>query len=546
MQISGNQNIASTLTEMARKNPNGLAVVVQKSPIWGDSHKYVNYSYGELKAKSDAAVHNLLKLGIEPAMHCAVMINPGIEYLAVMFALFQIGAVPVLVDPGIGHKNLKSCLEQSRPEAFIAIAKAHVASRLLGWSRGTLRIYIPVTPNLFELPEQALPIETIDQDIDMTAAIVFTSGSTGIPKGVVYTQRMFLDQIKCLKEIYNLEPKEFDITTFPPFALFYPAMGITTLFPDMDATAPGKVRPERIVHAIVSKNATNMFGSPALLKRVASYCQRHGIKLPTLRRIVSAGAPATLNTLNKLTDSLNESVQIFTPYGATEALPVSSIGSREILDETEHLTQLGAGICIGKPTPGVDVKIIRISDEPIQKWSDDLILPSGETGEIVVRGDRVSRLYYNRADETARAKISLSNDGFYHRMGDLGYYDDQGRLWFCGRKTHRVVAFSKTLFTICCERIFDTHPDVERSALVGIREPGAQMPVLCVELIKGRRDSKRIKNELQALSDSYEMLKPITTFLFHPSFPVDVRHNSKIFREVLAVWAHQKLSEGNL
>jgi acyl-CoA synthetase (AMP-forming)/AMP-acid ligase II len=231
---------------------------------------------------------------------------------------------------------------------------------------------------------------------------------------------------------------------------------------------------------------------------------------------------------------------VHTPYGATEALPVASIGSDEILGDTRHRTPGGAGVCVGRPVEGMRVKVIRTSDDPIPAWRDDLELPRGEVGEIVVQGPVVTRSYYNRPESTALAKIADPARGaFYHRMGDLGYLDGQGRLWFCGRKSHRVITPAGTLYTVPCEGIFNAHPAVRRTALVGVPRPGGVEPVLCVETEQETAPAppEVLRQELLALGAANPQTRAIRTILFHPSFPVDIRHNTKIFREKLAAWA---------
>jgi acyl-CoA synthetase (AMP-forming)/AMP-acid ligase II len=152
----------------------------------------------------------------------------------------------------------------------------------------------------------------------------------------------------------------------------------------------------------------------------------------------------------------------------------------------------------------------------------------------------VTRSYFNRPEATALAKIPDPAAGsFYHRMGDLGYLDRQGRIWFCGRKSHRVVTGRESLYTIPCEAVFNTHPAVFRSALVGVRRTTETEPVLCVELEPASRSMApdQLRTELQALAVKHAHTRDIKTFLIHPAFPVDIRHNAKIFREKLAVWA---------
>jgi acyl-CoA synthetase (AMP-forming)/AMP-acid ligase II len=237
-------------------------------------------------------------------------------------------------------------------------------------------------------------------------------------------------------------------------------------------------------------------------------------------------------------------VQVFTPYGATEALPVASIGSEEILGETRYETERSQGVCVGRPVPGVRVAVIPISDAPIPSWQEALALPPGQVGEIIVQGPQVTPAYYSRPGATALAKIPDPATGsFYHRMGDVGYFDEQGRLWFCGRKSQRVETPAGTFFTIPCEAVFNTHPQVQRTALVGVSRNGTTEPVLCVQLwseyTAGSRET--LKRELLALGAKHPRTQAIKTILFKKVFPVDIRHNAKIFREKLAAWAARRL-----
>jgi acyl-CoA synthetase (AMP-forming)/AMP-acid ligase II len=384
---------------------------------------------------------------------------------------------------------------------------------------------------------------------------LFTSGSTGPAKGTEYTHENFYAQIEALKKLYAIQPGEVDLCTFPLFALFAPALGMTAVVPDMDASKPGKVNPARIFEAFDNFQITNMFGSPALLRRVAASGCRQGLQLPSLKRIISAGAPVPTDILAQLEGMLGGACenatavisppQIFTPYGATEALPVCSIGSHEILQHTAAKTATGHGICVGRPVDGIDLKIIRITDAPITSWNDAEILPSGSIGEICVCGPQVTSGYFRMEHATTAAKIHVKTGCFYHRMGDVGYLDEQGRVWFCGRKNHRVVTASSTLYTIPCEAVFNLHPQVARTALVGCTEGLAQRAVLCIELHKNVSEqlTETIIDDLRQIQQQYPHTAEICAFLIHPQFPVDVRHNAKIFREKLALWAQKRWAQ---
>lgn len=516
--------------------------------------RYTHYTFKQLEEVSNELANGFSQIGISRGDRVALMVPPSLDFFALTFALFKLGAVPVLIDPGIGIKYLGQGLDEAQPSAFIGIPKAHAARVLLGWAKRSIQTKVcvgafpfPGTCSLQDVRSRAagnVHFKPICPAPAETAAILFTSGSTGPSKGVVYTHEFFGGQVDLIRSLYRIEPGEIDLPTFPLFALFGPALGMTAILPQMDPTRPAHVDPIKIIEAIESFGVTNMFGSPALILRVGRFGEAHKVQLPTLRRVISAGAPVHAKVLRRFTAMLRPETQVFTPYGATECLPVSSIGSHEILAGTARQTDLGAGVCVGKPVPGIDVRIIRISDEPIPEWTDSLELAPGQIGEITVRGPHVTRSYFNRAEATALAKIAhRTSGGFYHRMGDVGYFDAQGRVWFCGRKSHRVQTGSSVLFTIPCEGVFNAHPAVFRTALVGARTPEGVQPVLCVELEKEHppTDPTVLRRELLALGAAHLHTAPIQTILFHPAFPVDIRHNAKIFREKLAVWASSQL-----
>ena len=563
MSATVTSNIASHLAVMAERQPDRPAVLFPARRDAQGLH-YTQYTFRELDTMSSQMARGFERIGIRRGTRAALLVPPSLDFFALTFALFKVGAVPVLIDPGIGLDNFANCLAEAEPRAFIGISKAQAARVLLGWGP-SITISVTVGTRWFwggHTLAQVQKLETAEGNFtpavptpQETAAILFTSGSTGAPKGVVYTHEIFTAQVEHIRALYGIQPGEIDLPTFPLFALFGPALGMAAVIPEMDPTRPAQVDPVKLIEAIQRFGVTNMFGSPAVINRLGRHGEAHGVKLPTLRRAISAGAPVPAKALARFAAMLPPGAQVFTPYGATECLPVASIGSDEILGETRTQTDLGKGVCVGRPVPGLTVKIIRITDEAIAAWCDDLELPRGEIGEIAVQAPHATRSYFNRPAATAQAKLPAADGKFFHRMGDVGYLDERGRIWFCGRKSHRVVTKAGTLFTIPYEAIFNTHPAVFRSALVGVPISGgglqggdckspAREPVICIESEANARtqDEAKLREELLALAAKFPHTRGIRTVLFHPAFPVDIRHNAKIFRERLAVWAAEQLA----
>lgn len=542
-------NIASWLSQSARTYPYKRAVVYPSSRDKKGRVLYSQITFQQLEQLSDSLAYGLTHAGLRKGTRTILMVTPGIEFFIITFALFKTGAIPVVVDPGMGIGRMLSCFHQGRPSAFIGIEKAHVLRKLKPGPFKTVKTWITVGRRWFWggyaldqlYLESDQPFPVADTSPEDTAAILFTTGSTGPAKGVVYTHGIFNAQLQQIQEHFNIGPDEIDLPTFPLFALFDPALGMTAVIPDMDPTRPAHVDPLKIIEAIENQGVTNMFASPALLNRVGSYGKKAGTVLPSLRRVVSAGAPVSPANIEQFSSMLSDTAEIHTPYGATEAVPIISIGSREILEQTRHLSEQGFGMCIGRPIRDTCVRLITISDDPIHEWSDDLVVKGATVGEIVVKAPLVTTRYFEDPKADMLAKINDADGGIWHRMGDLAWQDSQGRFWFCGRKSHRVITEAGTLFTIPFEAIFNTHDRVFRSALVGIGPRHNQVPVICIEPVQGTVNEKELIESLLDLASTNDLTRDIEHVLIHTSFPVDIRHNSKIFREKLAVWAEKKI-----
>ena len=544
-------NIAAALPRLAAEAPDRIAMRCPGGRGAGGMARYdVALTYRDLDTRSDAIAAGLAKAGIVRGTRAVVMVRPSPEFFLVMFALFKAGAVPVLVDPGIDRRALKQCLDEAAPDAFIGIPLAQAARVLLGWARSA-RVLVTAGRRWFWGGHTLAAIEAdgagagpqlADTAPDDVAAILFTSGSTGVPKGVVYRHRHFVAQVDLLRDAFGIAPGGVDLPTFPPFALFDPALGVSSIIPDMDPTRPVKADPRRLHDAIARFGVDQLFGSPALMRVLAD----HGQPLPTLRRVTSAGAPVPADVVATIRKLLPDDASFWTPYGATECLPVAVIEGRE-LQATRKATEQGAGTCVGRPVAANEVRIIAITDDAIPDWSQVQELGAEAIGEITVAGPTATDEYFNRPQATALAKIreTLPDGGtrVVHRMGDLGRFDAQGRLWFCGRKSHRVRTADGNLYTEQVEPVFNTHPDVARTALVGVGEACAQAAVLCVEFRPGlaRERQPAVLDELRHLANGFVHTAKVRHYLPHPGFPVDIRHNAKIGRETLAKWAASRV-----
>ncbi|MDB5100435.1 MAG: AMP-dependent synthetase and ligase [Cyanobacteria bacterium RYN_339] len=505
-------NIAARFLAMAEQVPDQAALIAPEGSI----------TYKALAEKVERYAAGLSQAGWKRGMRAVMMVPAGIDFFALVFAHFKLGAVPVFIDPAMGFQNMRQVIAESQPEAFIGIPKAHVARWLGGWGKQTLKhrlslgMALPGVPALGDGP----PVPTAPTAADEPAAILFTSGSTGVPKGALHTHGSFETQTDFVRDQFAVVPGEVHVAMFPIFGLYDLALGVTTVLPDVDTTKPAKVPPAVVVATVNRHQATCMFGSPAMLDNLG----RGGAPMPSLKAIISASGPVLPGVLDRLDRLVDANTTVYVPYGATEGLPISVIGHREALGLAPQWAA-GEGLCIGTPLASVELAIIPITDAPLDEVTR---LEPGTVGEIAVRGPIISQAYIARPEANLLAKIK----GGWHRMGDLGRVDEQGRLWFYGRKAHRV----GTHYTIATEAIFLQHPHVARAALVGVQE----RPVMCIQAEPGQAGAQ-LARELLEWAAQHPHTAEIKQVLFHPRFPVDIRHNSKIYREALAAWATREL-----
>lgn len=542
-------NVANQITEVALKFPYKRAVIMPEGFDRLGNRKYTHYSFIQLEKRINQLANALKLSGVMRGHRVLLFVKPSLDFSAITFALFKMGAVPVLIDPGMGVKKFLDAVKDVKAHCLIGVPKAHVLRRIFRKNFSSVEIFLTtskiqlLTKSLMKLtPKMDFHFESEIMDPSELAAILFTSGGTGKPKGVVYTHDIFINQTKMLQEEFGLTDKDMDIPGFPLFALFTLAMGMSSCIPEMDPSRPGQSDPEKLINNIFDQGATFVAGSPAIWQKVANYCIEKKLTLPSVKYLVMFGAPISVELHEKFSKILPNGTT-FTPYGATECLPVSNISGTEVLKETKENTINGLGTCVGFPASGVQIEIIPITNNEIKNITDTQFLEAGQRGEIIVKSGVVTPEYFLLPHKTREAKIE-DNNKLWHRMGDVGYKDEKGRVWFCGRKAHIVDSEAQRHFPIPAEAIFNKHPDVLRSALVKITS-GRNRAGIVVE----RKDKKTdlteehrnlFFSELIDIASRYDHTKDIHDLFLYKDFPVDVRHNIKIDRQKLSNWANEQ------
>lgn len=536
--------IADQVLQIARTDPGRTALVhAHHRPLLGP--RYERFTYAELSRRAESLAVGLRSIGVQEGTLCSFMVPPCFESLVIGVALWRIGAVTVGIEPhSHGLRRVARCLAKVGPEVFIGTPRAHAGRIAFGWGKDTIRTNIMVArsapPGMRTL--ESLIGEPVAEPRAAAVApedptvIAFTTGSTGEPKPTVLRQRNFASLIAKVKQQWGFREGDrvVDMPTFPMFWIIGLSTGGTVVVPPMDFTVhgPGDADPARLIRTIGDCGVESMFASPALLENLADHARREGMTIPSLRRIVAGGAEIQGPLFAKVKAVLGPDAEMYSDYGATEALPVSEIAGTTVLEETWPLTEQGHGVCAGPPLPGVEVRIIEATDGVIPGIAAAQELPVGAVGEIIVRSPHISEDYYRAPDATAENKIP-DGDLAWHRIGDLGWLDDSGRLWLCGRKSHRVRTATGDLYPLRCEPVFNAHPAVRRSALVGVEYQGRIVPTICIERSSSVAAAD-LEVELLDLAASLAATRPIERVVFMDRLPVDQRHNAKIDRPAIA------------
>ena len=532
-------NVSLELRRHAQAAPGRVAV-----RVFGRAQRALTFE--ELERRVDASAWALAGLGLRAGERTALFVPPGIDFVALFHALLRLGALPVLIDPGMGRRALLDCLARVQPSALVGVPRVHLARQLFParFRNVGLAVAVGRGPALGAhrlerlLRARPEPFPAVAVTAGTPAAVLFTSGSTGPAKGVVHTHGNFTAELEALRMRFGLAPGEVDGACFPLFALFDHALGLTSVFPALDPTRPARCDPAAVHHALEAGRASFAFASPAIWRRVVPWMRARGARFTHLRRATIAGAPVAPALALALKECLPAGGEVHTPYGATEALPVTDVTASE-LAERRAAIESGAGSAVGRALPGVELALIRVGDEPIARWDERLRVAPGEPGEVCVRGAVVTPRYLDDERANALAKIPAET-GTWHRMGDVGRLGPDGMLWFLGRKSHRLETERGVLYPVPLENLFDTTPGVARSARVGAGPRGRERPVLVVERDGSGLPVKELLPRVAARAQALD--PPIRDVLLHPHFPVDVRHNAKIRREDLKRWAEARLS----
>jgi acyl-CoA synthetase (AMP-forming)/AMP-acid ligase II len=498
-------------------------------------------TFQELTERIDSLAQTLRRSGVAPGHRVALLVPPGLELTAAVYASWRAGAAIVVADSGLGWRRMAEALRSADPDYLIGVPAAVAAAAVLripggriaiGGTRDKDRVRFTGNPKTRPISGQKHNEPTTDPE----AAVLFTSGATGPPKGVVYRHSQLRSQLDLIGAICGITPDDRLVAAFAPFALYGPSLGIGAAVPQMDVTRPGTLTAVALADAAAAIRATLIFASPAALRNVVVTASRlteeDRAALGRIRLVLSAGAPVSLALLRRVQTVL-PAAELHTPYGMTEVLPVTDIA----LAELEQVGQ-GNGVCVGRPLQGVRLGISPLdalgqANGPPQDLVD-------VTGEICVSAAHVK----DRYDRLYATEQSSSRDHGWHRTGDVGHLDATGRLWVEGRLVHVITTAGGPVTPVLAEQRIEAEAPVTAAALVGVGPPGTQQPVAVVVPASPARAGLADDALAQAARIAADI--PLAAVLSVRALPVDIRHAAKIDRTRLARWAEKVLSGGRV
>jgi acyl-coenzyme A synthetase/AMP-(fatty) acid ligase len=489
------------------------------------------------------------------------MVPPGVDLTVALYACLRLGAVVVVADAGLGTRGLSRAVNGATPDFIIGIDKALAAASVLGWPGRRISVRdLPAARRRILGAETSLDALTrhgaMAKDRSMPAlepaapaAILFTSGSTGPAKGVLYTHRQLAAMRDTVAETFGIRSGSRLVAGFAPFALLGPALGAVSVTPAMDVTAPRTLTARALADAAAAINVNVVFASPAALRNVLATragVTRRGLQaLDGVEVLLSAGAPVPEPLLAEV-QRLLPRASLHTPYGMTEALPVTDISLEQIQaadgDAAAGIVAgSGNGVCVGKPVHGARVAVLPLAANGTASGSQP-VTDAGVTGEILVSAAHVKNAY----DRLWLIQQECASLPGWHRTGDVGHFDAAGRLWVEGRLAHVVTVPNAVVTPVGAEQAIERLDCVRLAAITGVGPAGTQAVVAVVETEPPARKAGPAAPQLagRVRRAALEAGVHVSAVLTVPEQPTDIRHNAKIDRTRLSRWAARVLAGG--
>ncbi|MBF0236152.1 MAG: AMP-binding protein [SAR324 cluster bacterium] len=522
-------NVCEFILNHGRLQPEKIALAVPKEWDTTNVHRYETATFGEMYRKVGNYQEGFRKLGLKDKDRVIILFRPGVDFYAIVLALLSGGQVPLFIEAGMGFKRIYQALEDSKAVAVISMEEIlkyrfllPVLLKMKLFSIDSTGFLVRSVNHLYV--ENAPPLTIVPRKPTDYAIITFTSGSTGRPKAADRNHGSLLEQHHAIKANWTSDSDDVDMTCFPVFVLHNMSCGITSVLPAIDLTKPAEVSPPVVLSQTREWGVTRMSGAPAYVSKIINYLREEHITIPSLRGIACGGAPVPRELCKTIVETLPHAESAVV-YGSTEAEPVAHVHMSEIAESE------GEGFLVGKPVALIELEIVTIPDE-LPRVDERGLVPyrvkTGEPGEIVVKGRHVLREYIDNPRANRENKIQTPDGNIWHRTGDVGYQDAQGRIWLLGRRSDMVLHHGKQLFPFKIEIMVNALEGIRQSALV--QHPDRSRGILFVELKPGASSiSLQTKLNERVLREKILGLE----IRVLDQLPMDGRHNSKVDRPKL-------------
>jgi len=517
------ENIIEMLPILNEKNPDKK--ILYFGNIKNKQFVIESFTYRDIQIKSNIIANNLTNLGIKPFDKIILMVPVCEELYLILIAIFKIGATVVIIEPSLDLKQIDYCCKITEPKAFIGIRKAHIL-RLISTNFRKIPIKIVVKDkkliNEYDFTdlsygnEDKFNIFGLNGDED--ALITFTSGSTGVPKGIQRTHNFLKIQMGILHKILDFEPDDIEMTNLPIFVLNNLGCNVPTVLPFIKKYLLKYIDPKIILTQLTQINVNRLSGSPYFIKEIINHCVKNNIKLDNIKKIFTGGGPVETDLINSIKNISNCKTKIV--YGSTEAEPISLIEEDELLKIKEE-----KGVCVGKIIDDIKLEILQITQNIvsfIDNNKNDLLLKTNQIGEIIVKGENVNKFYYKNEKAIKENKIFEKDGSFWHRTGDIGYIDQNNNLWIVGRKSQAIFYQGHVLNNFYIENKINKIVGITKSAII---QKDHKTIILFIE--KNRNFTKNkcfdeISDVLKEFDLKIDKIKTLN------KLPLDKRHNTKV------------------
>lgn len=519
-----------------QRDPERPAFYVRNARSKGEGAEYLSLTFAELGEERDIWLSRLKGIGVSPGDAVLVALPLGLAFLSASYALTKLGAELILLDPESDWKACSAVLRGLNPRLIIG-SKARVrASRGLFYGLPSLEKRIRILDPLRRVGALKKGYELYGRrGSETTFSLIYvTCSSLEGARARRFGHAQLMALARSFEDSFSLGQSAVAIPVASPLlALLFPAVGLASVVPNPETAKPSAFSVDDLIESATHLKVSTLLADEAMALRVLRRCEQLSIRLPSLRNLLMPGMGASPE-LAELIGSVTGADRFHRLYSGGGAALTTVMEVKAEAQAVASVFVPGKGICLGKPAPNVQAEIAPLDRRSASRSALPERLATGSIGEIVVQSPCSGSLIFS--NRGTRKKSTLSNR---ERTGEVGFVDESGNLWFCGRKEHLVTTSYGVFYSERSESLFNQHPKVKRCVLIALRKGARGRPGLVVETSKADFPSKKIdeskfKAELLQLAMDLEDARLITEFFFVKALPENPKGSGLVDREALS------------